>query len=209
MKRLITVVIISLWLFAGGTALAQTPSPDALQVGVVISLHGQVNTYCVQVPSTATGLEALEATGVDVLAQRGPLGAGICRIQNTGCTPPADTCFCQCQGSQCSYWAYHYQEQGKWVYSGLGASNRKVRQGGVDAWLWSEGTGQTPTGLLPVISFDTICRDPASSTAVPVSNAPTSDPLTLLGYGVFGVVVLGLVGVLIWRRNRASIRTNA
>ena len=202
MKRVLVGLIMGLWLLATGTASAQTPTSAELQIGVVISLHGQVKTYCVSVPPSATGLDALEATGVDVLAQRGPLGAGICRVQNTGCTPPTDTCFCQCQGSQCNYWAYHYQEQNKWVYSGLGASNRKLQQGSLEGWLWSEGTGQTPSSQLPTLSFDAICKATTTATTEPIKVISNADPVTVLGYVVFGGVLLA--GAFIWwRRSNA------
>jgi hypothetical protein len=200
MKRILVGVIVGLWVLATGTASAQTPNPDELQVGVVISLHGQVNTYCVNVPPAATGLDALEATGVDVLAQRGSLGAGICRVQNVGCTPPADTCFCQCQGVQCNYWAYHYQEQDKWVYSGLGASNRKLQNGSVEGWLWSEGTGQTPSSQLPALTFAGICNQTTIATTEPINTTANIDPLTVVGYVVFGGLVFG--GVIVWVRRR-------
>lgn len=199
--KLMALVLLACVVIAGSlvAVTAQTPA-GTIRVGVVLSLRGQVSTYCLDVPAEATGLAALEATGVDVAAQRGPLGAAVCRIQNVGCTPPGDTCFCQCQGNRCNYWAYYYQEESRWMYSSNGAQNRKLIDGAVDGWLWNEGTGSelTPAGSLPATTFESICAGSMGNDVNAV--AATVDSGTILGYILFAVIALGLGGVLLWRR---------
>ncbi|MBX3065992.1 MAG: hypothetical protein KF726_23640 [Anaerolineae bacterium] len=202
--KLMAAVLITCIVIAGSlVAAAQTPT-GTIRVGVLLSLRGEVSTYCLDMPANANGLDALEATGIDVAAQRGPLGAAVCRIQNVGCTPPGDTCFCQCQGNRCNYWAYYYQEEQRWLYSNNGALNRKLFDGAVDGWLWSEGTGSelTPAGSLPTTTFDEICAAPSGNSDV--LTAPSVDAGTLLAYGLFVVAAIGLGGALLWRRTKAQ-----
>jgi hypothetical protein len=207
-KRVLPFLLVGLALIATSSIAihAQTPAPDpTIRVGVVIAIRGAVNTYCVRLPAGATGLDALEATGVDLMAQRGPLGAMVCRVQKLGCTPPAEPCFCQCQGKACNYWAYFYRENGDspaWVYSGLGLSSRRLVDGAMEGWLWSEGDQRTPAAALPTISVADICRAPLSA-GPDVGGA--MDALTVLGYVVFGAAGLSLIAAVWWRRRISSI----
>src|SRR5262245_6712428 len=123
-------------------ALPVSAQEETVRVGLVIKgPGGAAATYCVALaPDHATGLDALRATGLDVNAQIGSLGAAVCRIDKLGCSYPAETCFCQCQGNQCNYWSYFYQSADqRWIYSGIGSSTRQLKTGDVDGWLWNEG----------------------------------------------------------------------
>lgn len=189
----------------GLTVLLTVPisaQDQTVRVGLVIKGQGgQVSTYCLTLtPDHANGLDALRATSLDISAQIGALGAAVCRIQTVGCSYPAETCFCQCQGNQCNYWSYFYQDTDRrWLYSGIGPSTRKLKTGDVDGWLWNEGKDLTPVGGLPDLSFDTIC---SASSAPNSPNASTNalSPSTIVGYGLFVLVVLGIAGVVLWRR---------
>lgn len=195
------LIVAALSSFALQVAQAQTPIPaSTIRVGVVIAIRGAVNMYCLRLPSGATGLDALEATGVDLMAQRGPLGAMVCRVQKLGCTPPAEPCFCQCQGKACNYWAYFFRDAGdnsSWTYSSVGLSSRRLVDGAMEGWLWSEGNDRTPVAALPDLSIEALCR------AAPATGGNAGggmDALTALGYLLFGAVALGLFGAVWWRR---------
>lgn len=96
-----------------------------------------------------------------------------------GCSYPRQTCFCQCAGASCIYWSYWYlTAEGLWKYSNLGGSNRTVRDGDVDAWVWGAVTSAT-VGRLPAVRFSDICAPPtptASPTATATEPPPTSTP---------------------------------
>jgi hypothetical protein len=90
---------------------------------------------------------------------------------------------------------------GKWTYSAQGAGLRKLKNGDVDGWLWSESTGQTPAGSLPTTSFEAICNASTSTPARP-STAPDNG-LNAVGYVLFAVLAAIVGGFVVWRRNRS------
>ncbi len=138
--------------------LAQGDEPG-VRVGVVVAgLGEQTRTFCVTLTKpNPTGLDALMATGLDVGAVSGGLGTQICRIEGVGCTPPAESCFCQCEGgNSCAYWSYfHLAEQNTWQYSVVGAARRQVSNGDVEGWWWRVGNA-SPADFPPV-PFETLC----------------------------------------------------
>jgi len=183
-------------------ALPVSAQADTVQVGIVVQAQGKVSTYCVSLPADkATGLDALRATQLDLNVVAGALGSAVCRLDKVGCSYPADTCFCQCQGARCSYWAYyHLMPDGKWQYSQIGAGSLPLANHSVEGWLWTEAQDTTPVGNLPAVTFDSICAA-GIKTAPTNTDSPTS-PATLLGYGVLGVAVISLGGIALWRRRR-------
>lgn len=188
----------------GLVALAQTPESAGLRVGVVVKgLGGRTSTYCVTLaPEKNTGLDALQATGIDMNLQIGPLGAAVCRLQNIGCTSPAENCFCQCQGSRCNYWTYHFlKPDGQWQYSSVGLASRQLKTGDVEGWLWSESGNMTPAGTLPSVTFDSICEQGPTAKSDQASIA--SESSSPIGYLLFGALGLALGGLLLWRRRRS------
>ncbi len=98
------VMVLVMWLLAV-PVMAQEgggiPEPvQPIQVGVVIQgADGLPQTYCVTLSGeNPTGLDAIQATGLDILTSSGPQGTLVCRVDQTGCTPPGENCFCQCEG---------------------------------------------------------------------------------------------------------------
>jgi hypothetical protein len=161
-------------------ARAQQPPK---QVGLVIDFGDDYETYCVEfTESDLTGYDVLlklelKSDLTIVADTSNPMGVTICDINETsGC--PASNCFCQCQGSPCVYWSYHYLENGSWRYSQEGASNRQVHDGDVEGWGWGEGAINTSGHKPPVIPFDEICDPPATDTPVPTETPipPTETP---------------------------------
>jgi hypothetical protein len=177
---------------------------------MVIQAQGATRTLCLDLPSTAaTGLDALNATGLDLNVMAGPLGAGVCRLDGLGCTFPAEPCFCRCQGTTCSYWAYFFQDAGgAWQYSGLGAASRRLTTGAVEGWLWTESANQTPTGQLPAISFNTICAAGPTNLRSGGGAGPMFPPESAPQAPVMIAFVVAAVagGVLLWRRLRRRLQ---
>jgi iron complex transport system substrate-binding protein len=153
------VVLAALWL-AAGPVMAQDggETPQPIQVGEVIQgADGLPQTYCVTLSGeNPTGLDAIQATGLDIATSSGPQGTLVCRVDQTGCTPPGENCFCQCEGgTPCAYWSYfRLGDQGTWQYSITGAGNTTVTQGAVEGWWWRVGDS---SAALPVVSFESIC----------------------------------------------------
>lgn len=161
-RRAIRVVLGCLVLAAGWalpwSASAQDGGQEPIQVGVVIQgADGLPQTFCVTLDGeNPTGLDAVQATGLDIVTTSGPQGTLVCRVEQVGCTPPGENCFCQCEGGDvCAYWAYfHLEPAGNWQYSMAGADNYSVTQGAVEGWWWRVGRTSTAP---PAIPFEAIC----------------------------------------------------
>jgi hypothetical protein len=131
-------------------------------------VYGPDNVYSTCVTfgeAELPGAELLRRTGLRVVSWVLPgQGEAICKIGSTGCDFPGVECFCQCLSTPCRYWSYWYWQNGQWVYSGRGAGNRMVRDGGLDAWVWGDGNSQPPA-----IGSGSLCRgippEPAAPTA--------------------------------------------
>lgn len=201
-------------------ALAQdgvsTATPGQARAAVVIQAHGKADTYCVELPAnSATGLQALQATGRDLNVMAGPLGAAVCRLDDLGCAYPSEHCFCQCQGATCRYWAYFFlNDAGAWQYSGMGMAGRPLKDGAVEGWLWTDGSNQTPTGSLPAVTFESICgaSAPAEGDAASPSDSDSETARAPSGVDRAGLILFGalvvIVGSLLWwkRVGRRSAR---
>lgn len=160
-------------LLTGLLVLAARPvlAQDATQAGlVIVSGSGAPATFCVDLaPDEAiSGNELLQRAGVTVVAEQNAMGASICSLNGTGCAFPAQSCFCQCEGSPCTYWSYWRQDQaGAWQYATAGAANTRIRAGTVEGWVWGEGTTDTAKSP-PAVTLGDICKAPAAETvAVP------------------------------------------
>ena len=160
MKFVVTLLVLVTIGLVAVPVMAQDGSgtPEPIQIGVVIQgADGLPQTYCVTLSGeNPTGLDAIQATGLDILTSSGPQGTLVCRVDQTGCTPPGENCFCQCEGgTPCAYWSYfRLGDQGNWQYSIMGAANSTVTQGAVEGWWWRVGDS---SAALPVVPFETIC----------------------------------------------------
>ena len=172
---------------ACGFGVNQTAArPLTHQAGLVVQFdNDQVQTYCVNFEAeTISGLQLLKSVSslqviYDVTSTG--MGAGVCKINNDGCSFPIEDCFCQCQGLACVYWSYwHLRPNNTWDYSQLGASSFVLSNGQVDGWRWgagADGNGQPP----PVITLGEICQPAATATPTPtpsptVTVTPTPTP---------------------------------
>lgn len=175
LRALLWAALLLMAAATGGAVQAQGPEQGA-RAGIVIDFgDGVVHTACVDLGADgqATGEEVLAAAGFDVLIEYSPMGGAVCKIGGQGCNFPGQPCWCQCMSSPCVYWSYNYLQESQWIYSGLGASTRTVRQGDVEGWAWGAGTvaqGAAP----PLRTFEQICAPP---TATPTwTPPPTNTP---------------------------------
>lgn len=166
-RRLLVVVLLVL---LPGAARAQ----DQNQAGLVVVFgDGRIEQQCVAfTEESISGYELLQRSGLPLSVEAGAIGPTVCSIDKEGCSFPAESCFCRCQGSPCIYWSYwRLEDGGTWHYQSLGAGNTKVRSGDVEGWHWAAGTTQKAEEP-PVASFADICGE-----ASPQTIAATS-PLT-------------------------------
>jgi len=144
-------------------AVNQATSRAAL---VVNFGNGRVVEQCVAFTEPEiTGYDLLRRSILPVIANvYGPLGAAICKIDNEGCSYPAEDCFCKSVSEQKS-WFFWVLQNGVWVSSKLGAGTITVTNGTVHGWMWGAGSPAEP-----VKTFDQICI--SAPTATPTSNLP-------------------------------------
>ncbi|HEX6288504.1 MAG TPA: PT domain-containing protein [Herpetosiphonaceae bacterium] len=172
MKRLPILLLPLLVLLIPAPIQSQGPS----RAGVVVRFSdGSVHTSCVSFQGESiSGIELLQRSGLDVIAQTSGGNAAVCKIGGDGCSFPAEPCFCKFGGGQQGqYWAYWRLSGGAWQYAAQGAGARRVASGDVDGWAW--GSGNVQSGAQPpVVTFEQIC--PAiQPTAIPAPE-PTAKP---------------------------------
>ncbi len=159
------LLLAALLLAARSPALAQEDGQAPLQAGlVIVTGSDEPATYCVELApdETITGNELLQRAGVRVVADQNAMGATICSLNGTGCAFPAESCFCQCMGTPCTYWSYWRQDEaGAWQYAIAGAANTRIRTGTVEGWVWGEGTTQSAASP-PAVTLGEICGDAAA-----------------------------------------------
>lgn len=161
MRLWLPALLAALFLLVGaGVAHAQEGAQAPEQAGlVIVTGDDEPATYCVDIApgEEITGNELLQRAGVKVVADQSAMGASICSLNGTGCAFPADACFCQCQGTPCTYWSYWRQDEaGAWQYATAGAANTRIRAGTVEGWVWGEGTTQSAIAP-PALALADIC----------------------------------------------------
>lgn len=169
-KRFSFAWVLALCLIAfllPATVLAQEENSAGL---VVVHDDGTIVQQCISFSEPEiSGLQVLERSVLDLnYDAQNSMGAAVCRIDNEGCSFPQDNCFCQCQEPPCFYWSYWYLADDGWTYSSLGAANREIRDGDVEAWVWSDGTLNSGADRQPPddLTYDQICGDPKSADVI-------------------------------------------
>ncbi len=178
MKRLLLLLLPTLVLLVPTPMRGQTTS----RAGVVVKFgDGSVHTSCVSfADDSISGLELLQRSGLDVIAQSSGNNAAVCKIGPDGCNFPAESCLaCKFGGGsgQGEYWAYWILNGDTWRYSQQGAGIRRVRNGEVDGWAY--GVGSVQSGAQPpVTTFDQICPalPPAPQPVIEPTAAPPLPP---------------------------------
>lgn len=167
---LVTGLLIAATISGAHTGRALADDTD--RVGLVVKFDdGTVFTECIEYTGSGmTGEDVLDSSGLSTVKEIHPgLGAAICKIEDDGCDyPQPDSCFCECLGSSCEYWAYYHldEQEGQWVYSGMGASWRTVQPGDVEGWAWGAGTPEQSQAEPPLFTFEELCVPPTPSPPV-------------------------------------------
>lgn len=151
--RLLPFILSTILLTAA--AAVSSAAGDTHHAGLVIR-HGDgelTYAYVAFTEDEISGFQLLGRTGIDqVTIPFGSLGQGVCSLEGEGCA--SGECrrnVCQSNGSA-PYWRYFRQvEPGTWQAAPLGASQAKVRDGTIDAWVWTADSAG-----LPSLSMDDI-----------------------------------------------------
>ncbi|WP_299036097.1 hypothetical protein [uncultured Pseudokineococcus sp.] len=107
----------------------------------------------------ADGLTALEEAGFTATESQPGF---VCTIESVPAPEQAD---CTTDG----YWAYYYAPRdGEWTASQVGAADRVPEAGGVEAWSWTELSGDDLVGAAPRV-------DPAAVAGLPVAGEEGAD----------------------------------
>lgn len=188
MPSLHRLVVAAISLAALGAGLTTSALPGQAQTprhraGLIVQYADQrTDTRCVEFDEPEiSGYELLRRSGLPLVIAPGSFGVAVCKIRDEGCAYPSQSCFCQCENikSTCIYWISFAQVNGEWKYATLGASNTKVRDGDMQAWVWGAGQADGTSVLPPAMSFDAVCPAPQPTApaepATPAARAPVAD----------------------------------
>lgn len=179
MRRLIPALVAALFL-----ALVPLAARADGEAGLVIQVGDEVRTYCVPFAGESiSGEQLLAASGLPVEQFGGGSGRVVCAIGGVGCFDPGsfDACFCQCRGSDCTYWAFFTRAYGKgWVYSSVGISLARARDGDVHGWKWGRG-GPSSAPAPADVTFEQICGHPPRGGQAPTATPPPLATFTPAG----------------------------
>lgn len=137
----------------GGDANVQPQSDIETQAGneasVIVNL-GEGKASIIRTasfnPATVTGLEALQASGLNIVTTTTSFGPALCAIEGVGC--PATDCFCQCSGgSECVFWSYNFWNGSAWESYGTGPGGSTISNGNIEGYTWG-GTLPEPEPLI-------------------------------------------------------------
>ena len=151
------------------------------EAGLVIQHgDGSIDTYCIPFSGDSiTGKALLQRVNIPA-EDYGGLVCAVGQNPAEGCfgANSFDSCTCKCAGgSSCTYWAYFTASYGKsWVYSALGYTQQRARDGDLQAWRWGPG-GPNSAPAPPAITFESVCgHPPRGGAAQPATQAATSIP---------------------------------
>lgn len=213
----IGLMLVVLILSGASSAQAQETNRAGL---VVTDGAGVSRSFCIDfAEDEISGYELIQRAELPLAVEASAMGVTICAIDGEGCAYPAESCFCQCQGSPCVYWSYWTQAADGWRYEARGASITRVRDGEVHGWRWGAGTvaeAQAPplSTIAEICAAEevvatapppaaTVVAAPTAATAnVPPSSSGLQTGDLLVWLGVLAVPLL-LGGWLLWRRRTA------
>jgi hypothetical protein len=211
-RRAIIATLLAAFLAIGSPLLASGQSETANRAGIYIDF-GNGDQTMVVVPfsqASLSSIELLKRSELPILTvQFGSLGDAVCMIEETGCDVSAcRRTLCQEGDRNAPFWQFMQQpEGGDWTVSPLGASNARVEDGTIDAWIW---TGETPDP--PELSMDQLVEqtgfDDADAPASFTTRVETDkDNRTSIAIGLAFLVAVLVIGgglVLAQRRKHAT-----
>ncbi len=173
-SRIVAAGLLALGFMLSATLPSSAATP-AHAAGVIVDYGNGATSYA-WVPfgeDHLNGVDLLERSGLPVLTVGfGGLGDAVCRIQKTGCDVSACRArLCQTAAADSPYWQYfRLGANGQWTTQALGASASVVRDGDVDAWVW---TGKPSLPAMAPLSLAGIAArtgaDPADADGKPVT----------------------------------------
>jgi hypothetical protein len=137
----------------------------------VVELGDGAAVRWVDLAEPLSGLEVLEASGLDVAVAESSFGPAVCAIEGVGC--PVDNCFCDAD----NYWNYSYWDGSAWQAYPVGANDAIVEaDGAVEGWRWGafDGAQASPVRAIAAASALEWLRsnqDPAGGYGESVSGA--------------------------------------
>lgn len=183
MKRRISIPTTLLLLLAavGWVFFSPGRAQETGHVALVIQfLDGTIEKRCVDITTEPfRGVDVLSGSGLEFqLEYSSSVGSAVCKIGQNGCA--SDNCFCDMP----NYWSYWHLDKDsnddwRWLYSQLGASNYAVSTGQVEGWRY--GPGQPPDQM-PM--YEEICL-PATATATVTATATATATRTLAPTATF------------------------
>lgn len=200
MRRLLLVL-----LYVGlGVLVVSAQEPMKVIGLIIIGADGQPRTFCLATTQAkSTGYDLLVASGLDINASIGSMGAAVCTIDHEGCFYPAEPCFCKCVGGRCSYWAYYYRSrEADWLYSQIGATSHELQEGDVELWIWR--TPNNEEDPLPDLTWEAICKDGPRNTHPQQSDPNHNNSVPIWGYLIFITAALAALGGVLWRRQHSD-----
>ncbi len=177
------IILLPLLLFTL-PLFAQEPNRAAI---IIRTGDEDVETACVSFDEESiSGYDLLQRAGLPIEVEASGMGTAVCSVNNTGC--PANDCFCQCTGNDCTYWSYWHQTDGEWLYADGGATIATITNGDVDGWSWGPGsiTNAVPP---PNLTFADICTAPTN--APPTAQQPITTQAA--PYAIFLLMIGGLI----------------
>ncbi len=156
------LLLVAVMLLAPHPALGQGANHAVL---VTVFDADDVVTECIDFSGPEiSGMEMLNRSALTVVTSA-VVGQGnaVCKIGDVGCDFPGEECFCQCPGVPCAFWSLWLWQDGEWIASSRGADRTKVADGGMQAWVWSDGNIPPPA-----VNPASVCRL--------ASAAPTTAP---------------------------------
>jgi len=160
MRKLTTLLLLTVTLILaacspvapGLTPLPAAPAVTGTQVGLVITpAEGEVTTVLASVTGDgATALDALAASGVDLVVADTDFGPAICAILTVG--QPIDNCFGDAEGR---FWSFFILgDAGEWEAAQVGAGGYPVSDGEVLGFSWTgSDANYNPLVVPPVVTF--------------------------------------------------------
>lgn len=185
---LLLLVVLTSWQVQGGSAQTLETGDGVHVAGLVIDYGDGHRSYAV-VPFTepsVSGIELLRRSGLTLVSVPfGGLGEGVCSIESTGCD--VATCrrrLCQSADRESPFWQYLRQgDDGSWAPAALGATQARVEDGDVDAWVWS---GAPPS--LPLTDIESLRERLSVPSDWPSGGTGVSEPIVRTHGGASGAV---------------------
>lgn len=221
---LLLLIAIAIGLLDSGSAQSPSSADNAMSAAGFIVDTGEGEPIYVVVTyanGTMSAIDLLERTDLPIVTvDFGGLGRAVCSIETTGCdVADCRRRLCQTGDPESPFWQFWRQDEAdSWSLAQRGASQSRVSDGSIDAWVW---TGAEPS--LPDLDW-TLLAERAGAPKDVVSGSIDGAPevymsalhqpdagrpveATIAAFGT--VVILGGVGGWLVVRHRQAQRSGS